>query len=89
MTAFKKMIRLDIEVGVSTMKIMAGLIFEIDSNGRDTEIDLIKILLQLSVVGSEIRFLKTIVIHLVYCLVIFVFKDKYPLILCHKHFEHL
>lgn len=40
---FKKMIDLNAEVQVFTMITMAGFVFEIDGNGRDIEIDLIKV----------------------------------------------
>ena len=85
-------------VGVSAMKMAAAerLILkavEIDGDGMHTEMDLIKqdikILLQLTIVGSEIRSLETIVDHLVCCLAIFAFEDEYPLILYHKYFQLL
>lgn len=38
-----KIIDLNAEVGVSAIKIMANLLFEIDGNGKDTGIDLIEV----------------------------------------------
>ena len=78
MAAFEKMIDLDAEVGVSAVKTMAGLVFEIDGDGRDTEIDLIEVPLQLVVVGSEIRSLETVVFLLVPRLVDVVTEEQYP-----------
>ena len=46
---------------------------------------LIEVLLQLDVVKFEIRFFQTI-IYMVCCLIIFIFKDEYLLILCYKYF---
>lgn len=40
--AFKKIIDLNDELGVSAIKTMASLIFEVDDNGRYTEMALIK-----------------------------------------------
>ena len=85
-----KMIDLDAEVGVSAVKTMAGLVFEvveIDGDGMHTEIALIEqdttVLFQAVVVGSEIRYLQTVVsvVHQVYCLVTFVFDVECPLML--------
>ena len=84
--------------GVSAVKVAAaeGLVFEaveIDGDGMHTEMDLIeqdiKVPLQLAMVGFEIRFLETVVVHLVYCLAIFAFEDEYPLILYRKYFQLL
>ena len=51
---------------------------ETNENGIYTEIDLIeqdrRVLLQLGVVGSKIRSLKTVVVHLVYCLITPIFS---------------
>lgn len=56
-------------IKMPTIKIITGLIFEINCNNRNTEIDLIKILLQLNVLRSEISYSKivTFEIHLIYC----------------------
>lgn len=64
MTTFEKMINLDAKVEVSTIKTIAGLIFEIDCNGKDTKIDLIEILLQLVKIGFKIRSLKIVIFFL-------------------------
>lgn len=64
----EKIISLNTKVRVTVVKTILDIIFEIDGNSRDKEIDLIVVLLQLDVLGSEIRFLETIVVHLVYCL---------------------
>lgn len=53
MVAFEKMIDLNTELGVSTIKIILGFVFEINSNGRDIKIDLIEILIQLSIIGPK------------------------------------
>lgn len=45
MAAFKKIISLDAKVRMFAAKTMADLVFEIDENDRDTEVDLIKVLL--------------------------------------------
>ena len=87
MAAFEKMIDLDVEVGVSVVKTMAGLIFEIDGNGRDTEIDLIDVPLQLGAVGPEIRSLEIIVFFLVPRLVDVVTEEQYPWILYYKFWQ--
>lgn len=63
------MIRLNIKVKVFDMKTMAGFVFKIDSNNRDTEINLIKILLQFDIVGFKIQSLQIIIIYLVRCLI--------------------
>lgn len=69
------------------MKTIASLIeFEICGNSRDMEIDLVDVTLWLSIMRFEIRFLQTFVVQLVYYLVIFVFEDEYPQILCLKYF---
>lgn len=47
---FQKMISLDIEVKVFVVKTMADLVFEIDGNSKNTDIDLMEFLLQLSMV---------------------------------------
>ena len=78
MALFEKMIDLDAEVGVSAVKTMAGLVFEIDGDDRNTEIDLIEVLLQLSAVRSEIRSLETVVFLLVPRLVNVITKKQYP-----------
>lgn len=39
----EKIIDLDAEVGVSAMKILVGLVFEIYGDNGDTEIDLIEV----------------------------------------------
>lgn len=72
------MINLDTKIKVSTVKIMVSLIFEIDSNGRDIEIDLIKVLLQLGMVRFKIRYFKTVIFFFVFCLVGVVTKEQYP-----------
>ena len=64
---------------------------EIDGDGMHTEMDLIeqdiKVSLQLAVVGSEIRSLETVVVHLVCCLITPVFGIECPLILYHRSFQ--
>lgn len=76
-TALEKMIDLDAEIGVSAIKIMVDFVFEIDSNGKDTEIDLIKVFLQLGIVGFKIWSLKTVVFFLVPCLIDIITKEQY------------
>ena len=92
------MMNLDTEEVLSTMKIAAAedLVLEaveIDGDGIHTEMDLIeqdiKLPLQLAIVESEIRSLETVVVHLVYCLAIFTFEDKYLLIFYRKYFQLL
>ena len=78
MATFEKMIDLNAEVGVSAVKTMAGLVFEIHGNGRDTEIDLIEVSLQLGAVGSEIWSLETVVFLLVLRFVDAVTEEQYP-----------
>lgn len=92
-------IMISLDVGMSTVKIAVtvGLILEavemIDRDGIYTKIDLIeqniKVPLQFTVMGSEIQSLETIIVYLVCCLIIFAFKDKYPLILYRKYFQLL
>lgn len=83
---------------VSTVKmaVAEGFVLEaveIDKDGIHIEIDLIeqdiKVLLQLAVVESEVRFLETIVVYLICCLAIFIFEDEYLLIIYHKYFQLL
>lgn len=54
MTAFKNMIGLDAKVGIFLVKTIAGFIFVINGNSKDTEVDLIEFSLQLSVIESKI-----------------------------------
>lgn len=75
--AFEKMINLDAEVGVSVVKIMVGLIFGIDGNGKNTEINLIKVLLQLSVIRFKIWSLEIVLFLLIPCFVDIVTKKQY------------
>lgn len=49
-TVFKKMISLDIEVEVFVVKTMVSFVFVIDGNSKNTKIDLMEFLFQLSVV---------------------------------------
>ena len=79
--------------GVSAVKMAAeeGLVLkavEIDGDGKHTEMDLIKqdikVPLQLAMVGSELRSLETVMVHLVCHLAIFAFEDEYPLIFYRK-----
>ena len=88
------MIGLAARVSGVKMATAEGLVLEaveIDGDSMYTEMDLIeqdiKVLLQLAVVGSEIRFLETVVVYLVYCLAILAFKDEYLLILYRKYFQ--
>ena len=87
--AFEKMIDLDAEVSVE--KIMMALVFEIDGGGIHMAMTLMNqdttVLLQI-VLGSEIRYLGTVIFPLVLCLVDVVIKDEYPWILYRK-FEQL
>lgn len=71
------------------MKIMASLVFKINGNNKDIEIDLIEVLLQLGVIESKVLSPKTVSIYLVCCFIIFVFEVEYPLICCCKYFEYL
>lgn len=72
------------------MKIKANLIFEINNNSIHTKKVLIKqnitILLQAIVIWFEIWYFKNYVIYLLYCLIIFKFKNKYFLIFYYKYF---
>ena len=81
-----KIIDLDIEMGVSAIKTITSLVFEVNSNNRHIKIALIEqniiVLFQAVIVGSEIWYL-------VYCLVILIFKDEYPLIFYCKYFQLL
>lgn len=45
MVFFEKMIGLDVDMGMSIIKIIVGLIFKIDENSRNIEINLIEVLL--------------------------------------------
>lgn len=47
------MIDLDTKLGVFAVKIILDLVFKIDSNGKDIKIDLIKVLIQLSIIRSK------------------------------------
>ena len=103
-TAFEKMIDLDAEEMVSTVKIiyldtevsvektMIALIFEVDIGSNHTAMTLINqdatVLLQIIVLGSEICCLGTVVFPLVFCLIDNVIKDEYPWIFYQK-FEQL
>lgn len=49
-TVFKKMISLDIEVEVFVIKTMVSFVLVIDGNSKNTKIDLMEFLFQLSVV---------------------------------------
>lgn len=88
--------RISRAVEVSAIKIVAAKGFiletvEVDRDNMYTEMNLIKqnikVLLQLAMVSSKIRSLKTIVVHLLCYLVIFAFENKYPLILYCKYFQ--
>lgn len=76
MAAFEKMINFNAKVEMSYIKIIADLVFEINSNGRNIKINLIKVLLQLGAVGSEIWSLEIIVFFLVFHLVDIVTKEQ-------------
>lgn len=80
----RKIINLNIEIEISTMKIIAGLVIEIDTDSIYTKIVLIEwdttILLQVIVMGSKIWYL-------IYYLAIFIFENKYSLILYHEFFQ--
>lgn len=65
---------------------MASLVFEIHSNDKNIELDLIEILLQLDIIELKIRFIEIIIIYLIFCLVIFILKDEYSLVHCCKYF---
>lgn len=69
------------DTNVSAKKIMIELIFEIDGNGIHIRIALIDqdkiVLLQIIVLVSEIRWLKTVIFLLVYYLVDIVIEDEY------------
>lgn len=71
------------------IKTMTSLVFKINGNNKNIEIDLIEVLLQLGVIGSKVLSPKTVSIYLVYCFIIFVLKVEYPLICCRKYFEYL
>lgn len=73
--AFEKMINLDAEMKLSTIKTMAGLLLKIDSNGKNKEIDLIEIPLQLGMIGSKIESLETVVFLLIFCLIDIIIKE--------------
>ena len=83
--AFEKMMDLDAEVSVE--KTMVALVFEIDGGGIHMAMTLMNqdttVLLQI-VLGSEIRYLGTIVFPLVPRLVDVVIEDEYPWILYQK-----
>ena len=73
---------IDLHAEVSVEKTIVALVFEIDGSGIHTEIVLIKqdikILLQIVVLRSKIRFLGSAVFPLVPRLVNVVFEDEYP-----------
>ena len=99
-TASEKMIDLDAEEVVSAVKIiyldaevsvektMVALVFEIDVGGIHTAMTLMNqdttVLLQIIVLGSEIRCLGTVVFPLVPRLVDVVTEEQQPWILYHK-----
>ena len=78
--ASERMIDLDAEV--SAEKTMVALVFEIDGGGIHTAMTLMNqdttVLLQIVVLGSEIRCLETVVFPLVRCLIDVVIEDEYP-----------
>lgn len=78
------MISLNSEISIK--KIIMVLVLKIDSNDIYTKIVLIEILLQFAMIRSKIRFLQIIIIYLIYYLIIFIFKEKYSLMLCYKYF---
>ena len=84
-----KIIYLDAEVSVE--KTMVALVSEIDGGSIHTAMTLMNqdttVLLQIVVLGSEIRCLGTVVFPLVPRLVDVVTKDEYPWILYHKFWQ--
>lgn len=84
MTVFKKMINLNAELKVLTVKTIASLVFEINGNGRDIKIVLIEILPQLGAIEFEIWSLETVVFFLIPCFVNVVTKEQYSYILYYK-----
>ena len=72
---------IDLHAEVSVEKTIVALVFEIDGGGIHTEIALIKqdttVLLQIVVLGSEIRYLGSVIFFLVLRLVDIVFEDEY------------
>lgn len=75
MGTFEKMINLDTKVEAFVVKIIINFIFEINKDSRDTKIDLIKVLLQLNIIGFGIKYLKTVLFFLISCLVDIITKE--------------
>lgn len=75
MGTFEKMTILNTKVGVFVVKIIINFIFEINRDSRDTKIDLIKVLLQLNIIGSGIKYLKTVLFFLISYLVDIIIKE--------------
>lgn len=78
-----EMINLNVEIAISAIKLMASLIFEINCNGRYTKIFLIK---QNITVFFQIIMVKSKIWYLVFCFVIIIFEDKYPVIVYCRFF---
>lgn len=85
-----KLIAKMITIKIVAIRGFVSKVVEINKNNMYIKIYLIekniKILLYLTIVEFKIWFFKTVITYLVFCLVIFVFEDKYPLILYYKFF---
>ena len=73
---------IDLNAKVSTEKAMVALVFEIDGGGIHMVMALMNknttVLFKIVVLGSEIRYLRTVVFPLVLCLVDVVTEEQYP-----------
>ncbi len=83
---------LDTKIEVSVIRIMVGLVLEINDNSIYIKIALIEwnitVLLKVAMMRFKIRYYSTVVsiIYLIYYLVILIYKDEYSLILYHNYF---